>query len=237
LAQTGPYVERSYYVQATTPLAYNGYGQTTSITPSGQAADTFAYAGPDQGERTGQGSSAPLTSYANGLTGVQSQTSPTSSTLFERDPNGTLLSAQTTTGTTTTSTYFYFDGTGSVIGLLDPSGKQVATYTYDPYGGHPSVGVGEAPDRSQADTNPWRYAAGQYDPITGLTKFGARLLRPVRRPLDATRPAESPARPAPRQPLQLRRSRPHQQHRPQRRWLFERCVRAEPSRVRCNAVC
>ncbi len=47
--------------------------------------------------------------------------------LFERDPSGTLLSAQTTTGTTTASTYFYFDGTGSVIGLLDDTSKQVAT--------------------------------------------------------------------------------------------------------------
>ena len=159
-------------------LAYNGYGQTTSITPSGQAADTFSYAGPSQGERTGQGTSGASTSYVNGLTGVQSQATGTSSTLYERDPNGTLLSAQTTTSTTTTSSYFYFDGTGSVIGLLDDTGKQVAKYTYDPYGGHATVSGAEAADTSIATANIWRYARGQYDPATGLTKFGVRYYDP-----------------------------------------------------------
>ncbi len=159
-------------------LAYNGYGQTTRITPSGQAADTFSYAGPSQGERTGQGTSGASTSYVNGLTGVQSQATGTSSTLYERDPNGTLLSAQTTTSTTTTSSYFYFDGTGSVIGLLDDTGKQVAKYTYDPYGGHATVSGAEAADTSIATANIWRYARGQYDPATGLTKFGVRYYDP-----------------------------------------------------------
>ena len=110
----------------------------------------------------------------NGLTGVQSSSNVTSSTLYERDPNGTLLTAQTTTGTTTTSSYFYFDGTGSVIGLLDGTGKQVAGYTYDPYGGHATVSKAEAADTSIANANPWRYAGGQYDAITGLTKYGVR---------------------------------------------------------------
>ncbi len=102
----------------------------------------------------------------------------TSTSYYERDPGGTLMAPQTGIGTTTTETYYYFDGNGSVLGLLDPSGKQAATYTYDPYGGHPSVGNGEASDSTQANANPWRYARGQADATTGLTKFGVRYYDP-----------------------------------------------------------
>ncbi len=156
-------------------LVYNGAGQNTAVTPHGAAsADNLTYAGPDQGERA----SADTTSYANGPAGVQSATAPTSTSYYERDPGGTLIAAQTTIGTTTTETYYYFDGIGSVLGMLDPSGKQVATYTYDPYGGHANVGNGEASDSTQANANLWRYASGQADATTGLTKFGVRYYDP-----------------------------------------------------------
>ncbi len=54
---------------------------------------------------------------------VQSTTTTTSTSYCERDPGSTLMAAQTNIGTTTTETYYYFDGNGSVLGLLDPSGK------------------------------------------------------------------------------------------------------------------
>jgi RHS repeat-associated protein len=168
---------------ALTSLSYNGPSQTSSITPSGGSADNFGYAGPDQSERVSQ-SQASATNptsvgYVNGQTGVQSQSvavagSPVA-TYYERDGNGTLLAEQTAGGS---ENYYYFDGTGSVIGLLDPTGKQVATFSYDPYGGHMSVGKGEATDTSVGDGNPWRYTGGQYDATTGLYRFGVRYYDP-----------------------------------------------------------
>jgi len=166
-------------------LGYNGASQTTSITPTGAVtADQFGYAGPDQSERVSQSQAGPATptpvGYVNGLTGVQSQASTpvgatATSTYYERDPGGGLLAQQTASG----ENYYYFDGIGSVLGLLDTTGKQTATYTYDPYGAHLGVGKGEAADTSAGDANPWRYTGGQYDATTGLYRFGVRYYDPT----------------------------------------------------------
>ena len=52
------------------------------------------------------------------------------------------------------------------MGLINSSGVKVNSYSYDPYGKQMSI--------PQAVSNPWRYAAGFYHGVTGLTKFGAR---------------------------------------------------------------
>ncbi|WP_431944004.1 RHS repeat-associated core domain-containing protein [Micromonospora marina] len=62
--------------------------------------------------------------------------------------------------------YYLVDGLGSVVGVVNGSATKVNSYSYDPYGIQLSA--------SQRVSNPWRYAAGQFDGATGLTKFGAR---------------------------------------------------------------
>ncbi|MCA1822399.1 MAG: RHS repeat-associated core domain-containing protein [Pseudonocardia sp.] len=52
------------------------------------------------------------------------------------------------------------------MGLTDPSGTLVDTYSYDPYGTN-TYSTGTVP-------NPYRYAGGFQDPQTGLYHFGAR---------------------------------------------------------------
>lgn len=98
-------------------LGYNGADQTTSITPSGQPALPLRYADATQDERTAVGT----TTYVNGLVGIQSQTPsscilgiclPGTTTYFERDPQGTLLSERIGSD----EYYYVFDGMGSVIG-------------------------------------------------------------------------------------------------------------------------
>jgi len=64
-----------------------------------------------------------------------------------------------------------FDGRGSVIALVDPSGTQQAAYTYDPYGDHATAMNGALPP------NPWRWS-GSYLDATGLYKMGARYYDP-----------------------------------------------------------
>jgi RHS repeat-associated protein len=101
-----------------------------------------------------------------GLSVEWSKGGKSSSTFYTRDNLGTLVSERAPAG----SYYYLFDGLGSVVGLTDASGNQVASYSYEPYGKQPS------PEPSVA--NPWCFAAGYFDSPTGLTKFGTRYYDP-----------------------------------------------------------
>jgi RHS repeat-associated protein len=152
-------------------LAYNGADMTTSITPSGGSADTLGYTD-SQGERISQSQPSPI-SYANGM-GVQSQTIGGISTYYERDPSGALVS-EVVGG----AEYYYFtDNIGSVLALVDTTGTQVAAYSYDPYGGHATVGAASSPNTNIANANSYRYAGTYYDSATGLYKMGVRYYDP-----------------------------------------------------------
>ncbi len=72
-------------------------------------------------------------------------------------------------------TYYYFDGVGSVMGLVNPAGVARARYSYDAFGDHAYATAlnGALPP------NPWRFAGGYLDP-TGLYHFGARYYDPTR---------------------------------------------------------
>lgn len=144
----------------------NGIDQTTSITPLGQSAVPLTYAGMGQSERTSSGS----TTTKNGLLGKQTETSGGQSTSYVRDPYGTLISKD---GPGADDFYYYFDGLGSVIGLIDPQGNQRATYSYDPFGAHANAtGV-----NGSLPSNPWRWGGGYLD-TTGLYHFGERYYDP-----------------------------------------------------------
>jgi RHS repeat-associated protein len=138
--------------------------QTTSITkPGGSALSPLVYAGADQTQRT----QAATTSFNNSALGVASATSSGGTDFYTRDNQGTLVSPRAASG----SRYYYlFDGLGSVVGLVNSSGSKVNSYSYDPYGMQLSA--------TGTVANPWRYAGGQFDSQTGLTKFGARYYDP-----------------------------------------------------------
>jgi RHS repeat-associated protein len=145
-------------------LSYNATDQTTSITkPGGSALAPLTYAGGDQTQRT----QAATTSYVNSALGVASATTTGSTDSYTRDNHGTLVSLRAASGS---RFYYLLDGLGSVVGLVNSSGSKVNTYSYDPYGKPLSA--------TEAVPNPWRYAAGQFDSQTGLTKFGTRYYDP-----------------------------------------------------------
>ncbi|MGH3504426.1 MAG: RHS repeat-associated core domain-containing protein [Nocardioidaceae bacterium] len=144
--------------------AYNGADQTTSITPPGGATTSLAYAGTGQTELATVGG----TSLVNGLLGVQSQTTAAGTTYYERDPHGQLVSERGPDG----EYYYVTDGHNSVTALIDTSGKVAATYTSDPYGGHPTVA---GPNTAAANHNPFRYGSGYTLPNL-LVHRGARYL-------------------------------------------------------------
>jgi RHS repeat-associated protein len=130
----------------------------------GTALAPLAYTGQGQTQRTQAGS----TSFVNSALGVASTTSSGSTDSYTRDHQGTLVSLRAASG----SRYYYLmDGLGSVVGLVNASGSKVNSYSYDPYGTQLSA--------SGTVANPWRYASGQLDGQTGLTKFGARYYDPA----------------------------------------------------------
>ncbi|MZD54335.1 hypothetical protein GTX07_10890 [Streptomyces sp. SID5606] len=131
------------------------YTQLSALTASGTAS-AYGYAGLDNNDRLTHGSST-FTNAAIGMTRENT-------TGFVREPSGT-LTAMTSGGA---SQYYLTDVQGSVIGLVDATGKRTATYSYGPYG--------EA--RTTSGTNqPYRYTGTYLDP-SGLYKMGARYYDP-----------------------------------------------------------
>ncbi|MGW5040305.1 RHS repeat-associated core domain-containing protein [Streptomyces parvulus] len=131
------------------------YTQLSALTASGTAS-AYGYAGLDNNDRLTRGSST-FTNAAIGMTRENT-------TGFVREPSGT-LTAMTSGGA---SQYYLTDVQGSIIGLVDATGKRTATYSYGPYG--------EA--RTTSGTNqPYRYTGTYLDP-SGLYKMGARYYDP-----------------------------------------------------------
>jgi RHS repeat-associated protein len=131
------------------------FTQMSDLTAAGTAA-RYTYAGTDNNDRLTRGSST----FTNAATGMTRE----NTTGFVREPSGT-LTAMTTGGA---SQYYLTDVQGSVIGLVDASGKRTATYGYGPYG--------EARTTTGTD-QPYRYTSTYLDP-SGLYKMGARYYDP-----------------------------------------------------------
>lgn len=141
-------------------ISYNAVNQTTSLTPqAGAPALTMAYTGTDSTQRTQAGT----TSFTNNVFGVATSTTAGVTTYFTYNPDGSLSSILLSGH----RYYAYGDGFGSVAGLIDSSGAQVAAYSYDPYGNTTSTGA-------QAAINPFRFKSGYLD-STNYYKFGTRF--------------------------------------------------------------
>ncbi|GAA4798846.1 RHS repeat-associated core domain-containing protein [Streptomyces ziwulingensis] len=146
---------------ARTDEQYTDHNQLRSLAAGGTTY-TAQYASTDSSERTRLGG----TTFHNGPLGLSGQTAAGKDTEFVREPDGTLNSLSTGGR----SLYYLTDVLGSVIGLVDESGKRVNTYTYTP-GGLPRTGTKESVPQ------PYRFAGGYQDP-TGLYHFGARYYDP-----------------------------------------------------------
>ncbi|CAM5704620.1 hypothetical protein SCALM49S_01956 [Streptomyces californicus] len=116
---------RSTDTGARTAEQYTGYGQLKSLT-SGGTSYPAQYASTDSSERTRLGE----TLFHNGPLGLSGQTTGGKDTEFIREPGGTLNSVSTGGS----SRYYLTDALGSVIGLIDESGKRINTYLYTPDG-------------------------------------------------------------------------------------------------------
>jgi RHS repeat-associated protein len=139
---------------------WTAFTQLGSYVQSG-ATIRQTYAGTDNTQRLTRDS----TTFTNAAVGLTGQTVSGAATGFVREPSGTLV-AMRSGGS---SQYYLSDAQGSVIGLVDASGKRTATYSYGPYG----------EQRTNSGTQqPFRYAGAYLDP-SGLYKMGARYYDPA----------------------------------------------------------
>jgi YD repeat-containing protein len=142
--------------------SYNGFEQATSITGAGgPTLGSITYGGATQVERRHAGTTQ-FTSNALGL-GVADPGS--GATFYTRDPNGTLISQRTPSGTQ----YLVLDALGSVVALTDSTGAAVGRYSYEPYGKATFSGT---------VTSNFQFASGFADTQTKLVKFGAATTTP-----------------------------------------------------------
>lgn len=141
-------------------LSYNPKNQTSSITPAGGSTQNASYLSDGQTGRTAFGA----TSFTNGLLGLYSETTGSSSTSYAHLPSGTNQTIYQLIGST--PYYYLTDIHGSTVAMTNASGTVVNSYTYDPYGKQlTSTGTTQ---------NAIKYSNGYQDSTTNLYKFGAR---------------------------------------------------------------
>ena len=93
---------------------------------------------------------------------------------FAYDAPGTPYSLTYTNGTTSPATYYYLPNLqGDVTQLIDSTGKEAASYSYDPYGKVMSA------RGAMAETNPLRYRGYYYDADTEFYYLQSRYYDPA----------------------------------------------------------
>lgn len=133
------------------------------MTPAGGSALSLSYTGTSNSQRTSIGS----TTATSSAFGLASTLAGSTTSQYTYDPSGRLNSF--TYGGT--RYYYLYDGENNVIGWINSSGAQVASYSYDSYGNTTASG-------SASSYNPVRYQSGYQDP-TGSYHFGARYYNPA----------------------------------------------------------
>ncbi len=165
-----------------TSLGYNGADMLISSGSSAGVNYAYAYAGANQvnrdstNVRTYPDTVGTTTMYRNGVEGVQSTASSTSTSSpgYVLDPTGALIGTYADNGTAaTTIDYFAFDGKASVVAIVSPSGTVDAQYRYDPWG---TALTGRG--LSTPPANSYAYK-GQYLDASGLYKSGLRYYDPA----------------------------------------------------------
>jgi RHS repeat-associated protein len=122
----------------------------------------------DSGIRTSKTYNGVTTSYLLNGSSIVRQTQGESILDFFYDENGNLYGFQKGT-----STYYYLrNGQNDIVGILDSTGTQVVSYTYDAWGNQEPISGTLATTIGQE--NPFRYRGYYFDTETGLYYLNSR---------------------------------------------------------------
>ena len=122
----------------------------------------------DSGIRTSKTYKGVTTSYLLNGSSIVRQTQGESILDFFYDENGNLYGFQKGT-----STYYYLrNGQNDIVGILDSTGTQVVSYTYDAWGNQQPISGSLA--TTIGEENPFRYRGYYFDTETGLYYLNSR---------------------------------------------------------------
>ncbi|MBI2934047.1 MAG: RHS repeat-associated core domain-containing protein, partial [Chloroflexi bacterium] len=141
-------------------VSYDGADRATRINDI-----AMTYLGPDQTQRLSKGSvNYEYDGTSSGPT-VESPGQPTEKH-FITSPSGRLIGLYFDNY----MYYYLFDGSDSVVGLVDNTGLVWNSYTYEPFG--------ELLLAQEWLSQPYKFHGGYYDSDTGFYKMGARYYEP-----------------------------------------------------------
>jgi RHS repeat-associated protein len=146
-------------------MSYNALDQATSITASGTTT-TYGYFGDGQQQLVSENGQ----NLHNDILGLAGHPDPDSGTdYFTRTTDGQPIDQRTGSDTFD----YLYDGTGSVVGLVNStSGVLVDQYAFDPYGNRTVL--------NGRNTGPAYFGfQGGYTTPSGLVHYGARLYNPT----------------------------------------------------------
>ncbi|QAA33772.1 DNRLRE domain-containing protein [Clostridium manihotivorum] len=164
------------YDEIGNPLTYDGNTYTweegRQLSTISNGSQTISYKYDDAGIRTEKKVNGVVTKYHLVGDKVTYETNGTDKIYYSYDSSNDLVSMNLN-GTE----YFYIrNGQGDIIGLIDGSGTQVVSYSYDSWGKLLSI-TGTLKDTIGVK-NPYRYRGYRYDTETGLYYLQSRYYSP-----------------------------------------------------------
>ncbi len=163
------------------PLSMNGWnftwqgGRQLAGMTNGTTTLSFEYN--DSGLRTTKTVDGVVHTYTYRGSTLVSDITATDEMYFNYDQNGSLVGMTYDTATTTGKFYFVKNLQGDIIGILNSSGKLLASYTYDAWGNVLSA-VNHDDPLDLAHRNPLRYRGYVYDSETELYYLQSRYYDP-----------------------------------------------------------
>ena len=171
------------YDQSGNPLTYNGYNYTWDmgrrLTSISNGTNTYSYTYDDSGIRSSKTINGVTTNYITQDGTILAEYRDGHKIVFAYDEDNSLI------GFNYNDAYYAYNKNiqGDIIGIIDATGAQIATYTYDAWGNITSITDGNAVDISSnqshiANINPMRYRGYYLDSETNYYYLQSRYYNP-----------------------------------------------------------
>ena len=158
------------------PLNYIGWNMTWTagreLNSMTNDSDNLSYQYDDNGIRTSKTVNGVKTTYTTVDGRITSQTDGTDTMYYRYDKNNQLVGFNLNG----TEYVYVMNGQGDVTGILDTTGKQIVSYTYDAWG--KCTIASDTSGKNIGSINPMRYRGYYLDKETGFFYVGSRYYDP-----------------------------------------------------------